>query len=99
GPRMGRTAISEAQLPVHLRVVGARLWSKTQPQRVADAPRVSTGRRAAVGAPHTAALRRRWGIQQLGDAPWCRQRTPCPPWQSLPMRRSRGVEALDEYGQ
>src|SRR6266567_2887548 len=30
---------------VHLRVVGGGLWSKTQPQRVADAPRVSTGDR------------------------------------------------------
>src|SRR6266567_4633032 len=37
--------------------VGARLWSETQPQRVATAQRLRTARRAAVGAPHTAALR------------------------------------------
>src|SRR5439155_23321289 len=36
---------------------GARLWSQTQPQRVADIQRVRTARRVAVGAPHTAALR------------------------------------------
>src|SRR5437773_3134046 len=36
---------------------GARLWSKTQPQRVADAKDVGTTPRAAAGAPHTAALR------------------------------------------
>ena len=36
---------------------GARLWSKTQPQRVADAQDVGTTPRAAAGAPHTAALR------------------------------------------
>src|SRR5437773_12223734 len=36
---------------------GARLWSKTQPQRVADAQDVGTTPRAATGAPHTAALR------------------------------------------
>src|SRR5216117_2967487 len=36
---------------------GARLWSKTQPQRLADAKDVGTTPRAAAGAPHTAALR------------------------------------------
>src|SRR5437773_8826321 len=36
---------------------GARLWSKTQPQRVADAKDVGTTPRVAAGAPHTAALR------------------------------------------
>jgi len=36
---------------------GARLWSKTQPQRLADAQDVGTTPRAAAGAPHTAALR------------------------------------------
>src|SRR5207247_6390686 len=36
---------------------GVRLWSKTQPQRLADAKDVGTTPRAAAGAPHTAALR------------------------------------------
>src|SRR5439155_8773179 len=36
---------------------GARPWLKTQPQRVAEAQGVRTCRGAAVGAPHTAALR------------------------------------------
>jgi len=47
--------------------VGARLWSQTQPQRMASTERVVNFVSAAADAAHTAALRRQAGESKFGE--------------------------------
>ena len=51
---------------LHSDAVGARLWSQTQPQRVANTTTVENFTDAAAGALHTAALQPRDVVQELG---------------------------------